>query len=65
MQHELKTDAKIDMLHQSGLFASPVKQPTAMPHVAEEEQDEESVERSLVCTCVQETYTQLVDDIPC
>jgi kinesin family protein 20 len=56
MQHELKTDAKIDMLHQSGLFASPVKQSTAMPHVAEEEQDEESVERSLVCTCVRDIY---------
>lgn len=59
MQHELKTDAKIDMLHQSGLFASPVKQPTVMPHVAEEEgeeQDEEIVERSLVCTCVRDIY---------
>ena len=56
MQHELKTDAKIDMLHQSGLFASPVKQPIAMPYVAEEEQDEEIVERSLVCTCVRDIY---------
>lgn len=57
MQHDLKTDAKIDMLHQSGLFASPVKQPIMMPYVAEEEQedeDEEIVERSLVCS---EFYT--------
>ena len=61
MQHELKTDAKIDMLHQSGLFASPVKQPTMMPHVAEEqeEEDEEIVERSLVRS---EFYTW-TDDI--
>jgi len=61
VQHELKTDAKIDMLHQSGLFASPVKQPTMMPHVAEEqeEEDEEIVERSLVRS---EFYTW-TDDI--
>jgi kinesin family protein 20 len=61
VQHELKTDAKIDMLHQSGLFASPVKQPAMMPHVAEEqeEEDEEIVERSLVRS---EFYTW-TDDI--
>ncbi|KAF8632631.1 hypothetical protein AX15_001831 [Amanita polypyramis BW_CC] len=49
-QHELKTDAKIDMLHQSGLFGSPIKQTTVLSNVTEEDQDEEDVERSLILT---------------
>ncbi|KAJ7169442.1 kinesin-like protein [Mycena filopes] len=50
-QNEMKTDAKIDMLHQSGLFASPVKrlQPprTAPSELSEEEEEEDDVEMSL------------------
>ncbi|KAM6497998.1 kinesin-like protein KIF23 [Amanita muscaria] len=47
-QQELKTDAKIDILHQSGLFTSPLKRPTAtLPDLLEEDQEEEDVERSL------------------
>jgi len=51
-QNESKTDAKIDMLHQSGLFASPVKRRQPQPQLdSDEEQDseeEEDVEMSLV-----------------
>ncbi|KAK2462014.1 hypothetical protein APHAL10511_006477 [Amanita phalloides] len=47
-RHELKTDAKIDMLHQSGLFASPMKQFTILPPVPEDEQDEDYVEQDLI-----------------
>nr|GAT43634.1 kinesin-like protein [Mycena chlorophos] len=36
-RNELKTDAKIDMLHQSGLFASPVKR-SQPRHVEEDEE---------------------------
>ncbi|KAJ7785844.1 kinesin-like protein [Mycena metata] len=45
-QNEMKTDAKIDMLHQSGLFGSPVKrsQPTRR---APSEEEEEDVQMSL------------------
>ena len=43
------TDAKIDMLHQSGLFGSPAKRPAvALPNLLEDEQEEEDVEKSLV-----------------
>jgi len=43
------TDAKIDMLHQSGLFGSPVKRPAAaLSNILEDEQEEEDVEKSLV-----------------
>ncbi|KAF7306532.1 Kinesin-like protein [Mycena indigotica] len=46
---EEKTDAKIDMLHQSGLFASPVKRPQQPPPRRYEESDEEEdVETSLM-----------------
>ncbi|KAJ7693605.1 P-loop containing nucleoside triphosphate hydrolase protein [Mycena rosella] len=49
-QNEMKTDAKIDMLHQSGLFGSPVKRPkppsAAASDISEEEEDD--VETSLV-----------------
>ncbi|KAG6868545.1 hypothetical protein C0993_001241 [Termitomyces sp. T159_Od127] len=45
-QNELKTDAKIDMLHRSGLFASPVKR--QIPHNPPSEISEEvDVEMSL------------------
>ncbi|KDR84859.1 hypothetical protein GALMADRAFT_52618, partial [Galerina marginata CBS 339.88] len=47
-QNELKTDAKIDMLHQSGLFGSPTK---AARHVVVNDdisEEEEDVEMSLV-----------------
>lgn len=52
-QNELKTDAKIDMLHKAGLFGSPVKM--QQQHIAifsdEEEEDEAAdVEMSLVCS---------------
>ncbi|KAJ7124772.1 kinesin-like protein [Mycena crocata] len=46
-QNEMKTDAKIDMLHQSGLFGSPVKRPqsrSANSGISEEE----DVEMSLI-----------------
>jgi kinesin family protein 20 len=43
----MKTDAKIDMLHQSGLFGSPVKR--AQPRSpASDSSEEEDVEMSLV-----------------
>ena len=45
-QHEMKTDAKIDMLHQAGMFSSPVKR-GALP-VSSDEAEEEDVEMSLV-----------------
>ncbi|KAG6891054.1 hypothetical protein C0995_014143 [Termitomyces sp. Mi166 len=46
-QNELKTDAKIDMLHRSGLFASPVKKQTVRRPPSEISEDEE-VEMSLI-----------------
>ncbi|KAJ3535002.1 hypothetical protein NMY22_g6682 [Coprinellus aureogranulatus] len=45
-RNEMKTDAKIDMLHQAGLFSSPMKVRTAQQYSSEEE--EEDVEMSLV-----------------
>ncbi|KAJ6626900.1 P-loop containing nucleoside triphosphate hydrolase protein [Mycena sp. CBHHK59/15] len=45
-QNEMKTDAKIDMLHQSGLFGSPVKR--AVPQCPSETSEEEDVEMSLI-----------------
>ncbi|PPQ62776.1 hypothetical protein CVT24_000470 [Panaeolus cyanescens] len=50
-QNELKTDAKIDMLHQSGLFGSPVKgQRRPVPALEEDDDydDSQDVEMSLV-----------------
>ncbi|KAJ6604199.1 kinesin-like protein [Mycena vulgaris] len=46
-QNEMKTDAKIDMLHQSGLFGSPVKrqQPRS---AASDISEEDDVEMSLI-----------------
>lgn len=47
--NEMKTDAKIDMLHQSGLFGSPVKRRQPERDLSEEEEEEEEdVEMSLV-----------------
>ncbi|CAK5264640.1 unnamed protein product [Mycena citricolor] len=49
-QNEIKTDAKIDMLHQSGLFASPVKRaapPLPVPRT-DDMAEEEDVEMSLI-----------------
>ncbi|KAF9535482.1 P-loop containing nucleoside triphosphate hydrolase protein [Crepidotus variabilis] len=46
-QHELKTDAKIDMLHQSGLFGSPVKG-GKRPVIEDDISEEEDVEMSLI-----------------
>lgn len=43
----MKTDAKIDMLHQSGLFGSPTKA-TRRPVADESFSEEENVEMSLV-----------------
>ncbi|ESK95537.1 kinesin-like protein kif23 [Moniliophthora roreri MCA 2997] len=45
--NEVKTDAKIDMLHQSGLFGSPVKRPQQQHWSSDEEEEEEDVEMSL------------------
>ncbi|KAG5728561.1 Kinesin-like protein KIF20B [Termitomyces sp. T112] len=47
-QNELKTDAKIDMLHRSGLFASPVKRQIVRRPPSENSEDEAGVEMSLV-----------------
>lgn len=46
-RNEQKTDAKIDMLHQSGLFGSPTKASRHIP-VDEDLSEEEDVEMSLV-----------------
>ncbi|KAK7041945.1 hypothetical protein VNI00_008927 [Paramarasmius palmivorus] len=46
--NEVKTDAKIDMLHQSGLFASPVKRTQPQQHWSSDEEDEDDVEMSLI-----------------
>ncbi|KAJ6574651.1 P-loop containing nucleoside triphosphate hydrolase protein [Mycena capillaripes] len=46
-QNEMKTDAKIDMLHQSGLFGSPVKRPQP-PSTASDLSEEDHVEMSLM-----------------
>ncbi|KAJ7823570.1 kinesin-like protein [Mycena olivaceomarginata] len=47
--NEMKTDAKIDMLHQSGLFGSPVKRRQPERDLSEEEEEEEEdVEMSLI-----------------
>jgi kinesin family protein 20 len=46
-QNELKTDAKIDMLHQYGLFSSPTKKP-AQYNINDEISEEEDIENSLV-----------------
>ena len=48
-RNEMKTDAKIDMLHQAGLFGSPMKVRTAAAHHTYSEDEEEDVEMSLVC----------------
>ncbi|EAU93227.2 kinesin-like protein KIF23 [Coprinopsis cinerea okayama7 len=45
-QNNLKTDAKIDMLHQAGLFSSPVKRSDTIETLSEAE--EEDVEMSLI-----------------
>ncbi|KAF8807283.1 kinesin-domain-containing protein [Phlegmacium glaucopus] len=49
-QNESKTDAKIDMLHQSGLFGSPSKKPArySLDDEISEEGEEEDVEASLI-----------------
>lgn len=47
-QNELKTDAKIDMLHRSGLFASPVKRQIVHCPPSEISEEEGNVEMSLV-----------------
>ncbi|KAK7468596.1 hypothetical protein VKT23_003100 [Stygiomarasmius scandens] len=47
-QNEMKTDAKIDMLHQSGLFGSPVKKPSRLVEEDLSEEEEEEVDRSLI-----------------
>ncbi|KAJ7923049.1 kinesin-like protein KIF23 [Mycena leptocephala] len=46
-QNEMKTDAKIDMLHQSGLFGSPVKR-RQPPSTQSDLSEEEDVEMSLM-----------------
>ncbi|KAJ7630551.1 kinesin-like protein [Roridomyces roridus] len=46
-QNEMKTDAKIDMLHQSGLFGSPVKR-QPLRSAASDISEEEHVEQSLI-----------------
>ncbi|KAF8202929.1 kinesin-like protein [Pholiota molesta] len=46
-QNELKTDAKIDMLHQSGLFGSPTKA-NRRSIIEESYSEEEDVETSLI-----------------
>lgn len=46
MHHEQKMDAKIDLLYESGMFASPQKARAMV--LDEDEIDEESVEDSLV-----------------
>ncbi|KAG6888767.1 hypothetical protein C0992_007558 [Termitomyces sp. T32_za158] len=48
VQNELKTDAKIDMLHRSGLFASPVKKQIIHSPPSEISEDEADVEMSLI-----------------
>ncbi|KAJ7770894.1 kinesin-like protein [Mycena maculata] len=48
-QNEMKTDAKIDMLHHSGLFGSPVKPRVPQPRsAASDVSEEEDVEMSLI-----------------
>lgn len=47
-RNEMKTDAKIDMLHQGGLFASPMKTRPTYAESYESEDEEEDVEMSLV-----------------
>ncbi|KAJ7456551.1 kinesin-like protein [Mycena latifolia] len=47
-QNEMKTDAKIDLLHQSGLFGSPVKRPQARSAAASDISEEDDVELSLI-----------------
>lgn len=50
-QNEIKTDAKIDLLHKAGLFGSPMKlQRHSLPTFSDDEEDEEAadVEMSLV-----------------
>jgi len=45
-QNELKTDAKIDMLHKAGLFGSPMKLQQQV--FSNEEEEAADVEMSLV-----------------
>ncbi|RDB29118.1 Kinesin-like protein KIF20B [Hypsizygus marmoreus] len=47
-QNELKTDAKIDMLHQSGLFGSPVKKSQNRRPLSDLSEEENDVEMSLI-----------------
>ena len=47
-QNEMKTDAKIDMLHQSGLFSSPIKKPQFQHLHRGDRSEERDVEMSLV-----------------
>ncbi|KAJ7102378.1 kinesin-like protein [Mycena belliarum] len=47
-RNEEKTDAKIDMLHQSGLFGSPVKRPQPRSATASDISEEDDVEMSLI-----------------
>ncbi|KAG6817626.1 hypothetical protein H0H87_006254 [Tephrocybe sp. NHM501043] len=47
-QNELKTDAKIDMLHQSGLFGSPMKQRQVVRPPSNLSEEEDDAEQSLI-----------------
>ncbi|KAG6866876.1 hypothetical protein C0991_008813 [Blastosporella zonata] len=47
-QNELKTDAKIDMLHQSGLFGSPMKQRQVLRPPSDLSEEEGDVGQSLL-----------------
>ncbi|THU91649.1 kinesin-domain-containing protein [Dendrothele bispora CBS 962.96] len=57
-QNEMKTDAKIDMLHQSGLFGSPVKKPSRPVEQDLSEEEEDEVDRSLVSETSEDEETE-------
>lgn len=47
-QNEMKTDAKIDMLHKSGLFGKGVSKPkTRKSNISEDTEDDEEVDFSM------------------
>ncbi|PFH50763.1 hypothetical protein AMATHDRAFT_47579 [Amanita thiersii Skay4041] len=65
-QQELRTDAKIDMLHQSGLFGSPVKNkvPTKHLHNFDEDEDEDEDEGTIEeCLRVDSQVSDMKDEV--
>ncbi|KXN83629.1 Kinesin-like protein KIF20B [Leucoagaricus sp. SymC.cos] len=62
-QNELKTDAKIDMLHKAGLLGSPIKQQRfSIPTFSDEEEEDEAADVEMSLMNQDERDSDLDDD---